>query len=407
MREKIRASERWFCAICWLVYFVSYLTRANFAAVIAEIVVSEGFAKSALGAVATASFVSYGAGQVVSGILGDKINGKTLILAGISATALFNVLMPVCDSAEKMTVVWCLNGFAQSFFWPPLCKIMSERLSPQRCKKAIVDVSIASAAGTVCVYMLSPLCIMLFGWRSVFFIGAGAATLMGLLWTAGIENIREEPSRIERAPQKTSDMPLSAAVFTSGLIPVSAAVLLQGMLKEGITTWMPSFINENFHLGTEISILTTVAVPVFTVVSLRFFAFLHKRFFKEEVLFSVEIFAAAFALCVLMALFYRSSVAVSIALSAMITGCMQGINLMLISMVPLHFSKIGKVSAMTGILNATSYVGCAASTYGFAAVSERFGWNAVIILWCAVTFLGAAFLLPVCRKWKKFKKEFM
>lgn len=373
MREKIRGSERWFCAICWLVYFVSYLARVNFAAVIAEIVVSEGIAKSALGAVATASFVSYGTGQIVSGILGDKINEKTLILSGLAATAVLNVLMPVCGSASKMAVVWCLNGFAQSLFWPPLCKIMSDRLSPQRCKKAVVDVSIASAAATICVYMLSPLCIMLFGWRSVFFIGAGTALCMAALWSFGIEKKSEKTNKVKTEISDRAEIPLKTVLMASGLIPICIAAVLHGMLKEGITTWMPTLINESFDIGAKISILTAVVLPIFTILSLRIFAYLHKRFFKDEVLFAAEIFLAGLIFCVLMAAFYKGNIFATVILSALITGCMHGINLMIVSMVPLRFGKVGRVSTMTGLLNASTYVGCAVSTYGFAAVSELFG----------------------------------
>ena len=407
MREKIRASERWFCAICWLVYFVSYLARVNFAAVIAEIVVSEGIAKSALGAVATASFVSYGAGQVVSGILGDKINEKTLILSGLAATAVLNVLMPVCGSASKMAVVWCLNGFAQSLFWPPLCKIMSERLSPQRCKKAVVDVSIACAAATICVYMLSPLCIMLFGWRSVFFIGAGAALCMAALWSFGIEKKSEKTNNVKTEISDRTEIPLKTVLTASGLIPICIAAVLHGMLKEGITTWMPTLINESFDIGAKISILTAVVLPIFTILSLRIFAYLHKRFFKDEVSFATGIFLAGLIFCVLMAAFYKDNIFAAVILSALISGCMHGINLMIVNMVPLRFGKVGRVSTMTGLLNASTYVGCAVSTYGFAAVSELFGWDSVIAMWCAVTFFGAVTLFLVRRKWKKFKKEYM
>ena len=59
----------WLCA---LTYLGSYLTRVNFGAVTVEIINSMGWEKSAISAVTTALFITYGTGQLVSGKLCDK-----------------------------------------------------------------------------------------------------------------------------------------------------------------------------------------------------------------------------------------------------------------------------------------------------------------------------------------------
>ena len=63
-------------AIAWLltlVYFASYLMRKNFSVMMANICIELGVADSALGIVASALTITYGAGQVINGIIGDKI----------------------------------------------------------------------------------------------------------------------------------------------------------------------------------------------------------------------------------------------------------------------------------------------------------------------------------------------
>ena len=72
---------------CSLVYFISYLTRQNYSAVMVDIIESEGYAKSAAGAAVTGLFITYGAGQIISGLLGDKISPKKLITIGLLASA--------------------------------------------------------------------------------------------------------------------------------------------------------------------------------------------------------------------------------------------------------------------------------------------------------------------------------
>ncbi|MBR4954790.1 MAG: MFS transporter, partial [Clostridia bacterium] len=95
-----------------IMYMVSYITRINFGAVISEMVVQTGLSKAALGMSLTGSFVFYGAGQIVSGVCGDRISPKKLISWGFAATVLMNLLIPLCRSHYAMLAVWCVNGFA-------------------------------------------------------------------------------------------------------------------------------------------------------------------------------------------------------------------------------------------------------------------------------------------------------
>ena len=66
---------------------------------------------------------------------------------------------------------------------------------------------------------------------------------------------------------------------------------------------------------------------------------------------------------------------------ALLVACMYGVNIMLISYVPKYFDKYGKISSVSGFLNACTYLGSAASSYGFAAIAETSGWSATILIW--------------------------
>ena len=61
-------------------YMVSYITRTNFGGIIQEMQTDTGISKQLLSMSLTGSFITYGAGQVVSGLLGDKISPKRLVI---------------------------------------------------------------------------------------------------------------------------------------------------------------------------------------------------------------------------------------------------------------------------------------------------------------------------------------
>ena len=102
-----------------LTYMVSYITRINYGAIIVEMQVSTEISKSLLSIALTGSFITYGAGQIISGICGDRFSPKKLLAVGLTATALMNFLIPICRTPYQMALVWCVNGFAQSPMCPP------------------------------------------------------------------------------------------------------------------------------------------------------------------------------------------------------------------------------------------------------------------------------------------------
>ena len=63
-----------FCFLCCLVYFMSYLTRMNYAACLAEIQDSLSLSKSIVSLPVTGSFLTYGIGQPAhhSGLVSER-----------------------------------------------------------------------------------------------------------------------------------------------------------------------------------------------------------------------------------------------------------------------------------------------------------------------------------------------
>ena len=122
---------------------------------------------------------------------------------------------------------------------------------------------------------------------------------------------------------------------------------------------------------------------------------------KNPVFCAAVIFAVgtASALC-LFGISGESAIS-SVGFSALLIGSMHGVNLMLISMVPSYFKSQGNVSAVSGVLNACTYIGSAASTYGMARLSETAGWAATLLLWAGIAFSGTILCFLAAKPWQK------
>lgn len=391
---------------CSAAYFVSYLTRNNFAAVLAAIIQAGDIDKTSAGLVTTLGFITYGVGQLISGWLGDRINPKKLMFIGFLMTAAMNFMIPVCPDGRFMCVVWALNGFAQSFMWPPMVKIMRTAMTEDDYDRGCVSVSAGSTLATILIYLISPIIIRLWSWRGVFIINASVAVLMSVLWmtrVTAIEKSAEITYTLKTGANKRKKSKINVGIPL--LLCVMLAIILQGSMRDGVTTWIPTYVAEVFRLDSSISILSGVIIPLFGLASFKVASFIYNKSGKKPYLCAGILFAAAAVCTAVLRIFPDVSAIFTVVLSAIIVAAMHGINLILICYLPAVIADEDNVSALSGTLNFMTYVGSAASTYGFAVLSDKYGWSGTVTSWIAVSVLGFAVCMLCCTADRKKNKN--
>ena len=376
-------------------YMISYITRINYGAIISEMEKSTGMSKSMLSMALTGSFITYGLGQVISGILGDKFSPKRLVTIGLFATVAMNLIIPLCTNPYQMTFVWCINGFAQSFMWPPLVRLMTALLAPDDYKKTAAKVSYGASVGTMVMYLVSPLVITMAGWKAVFVFSAVCALGMIFIWNKCCKDIDHKTTNVRHAKINTTGL------FTPLMLAIMAAIILQGMLRDGVTTWMPSYISEVYDISNLISILTGVILPIFSILCVRAVTKIYVSWITNPITCAGIFFLGGSVSSVLLYFLNGANAAFSVILSAVLTGCMHGINNMLVSMLPPFFAKYDNVSTASGIINSCTYIGSAISTYGIAVLTENLGWDFTIGIWCIIAIAGTAICLACAKQWQK------
>lgn len=392
-RKKV-AGITWLFAIT---YMISYMTRINYGAVISEVVTDTGFSKSSLSMAVTGSFITYGAGQIVSGIIGDQISPKKLISAGLSVTLLMNLLMILCANPWQMLAVWCINGFAQSFMWPPMVRLMAVLVSHEDYKSVSTKVSWGSSFGTMAIYLVAPILISISGWRSIFVFSAISAAAMIFAWNRFCPEIQTKTATASGVKKERSKSPL----FTPVMLCIMMAIILMGMLRDGVTTWMPSYITETYHVSNAISILTCVVLPIFGILCYHAANKLYSKRFSNPITCAALFFGVGAAAAAVLILATGMTPTLSVLFSGILTGCMHGVNLMLIAMVPAYFVRYGNVSTASGVLNACTYIGSAAFTYGVALLSEQLGWSFTLWIWLGIAVAGTVICICCIRPWNK------
>jgi len=300
-----------------------------------------------------------------------------------------------------------INGFAQAMMWPPIVRIMVANFDGEEYGSAQIFISWGTSLATILIYLIAPLIILVSSWKVVFLV-CGTVGLIGCVsW--GLQKGRisvETPILAEDgAPEKKQTMHFPAfAIFP--IILIALGVMLQGMLRDGVTAWMPSYLAEVFTFGNSTAIFCTVILAIFSGIAFTVVGAIYKKWFKNEVFCACFVFLTA-ALCSLVLFFFfeGGGAILAIAMMALITGCMHGVNLMLVSHVPKRFRKYGNISTVSGTINACSHVGAAIFTYGIALLSEKIGWRWTVGVWFMIATVGAILCLIAAKKWKKMTDD--
>lgn len=396
--------------LCSLTYLGSYLTRKSFAACQVSILSDMGLDDLAIIAPVTVGlFITYGAGQLVSGKLCDKFDPYKIAAIGLLSSIIMNLCIPFCSTVWQMTVIWSINGFAQSMMWPPIVNILANHCHTEDYQRASVIVSWGGMAGTVTAYLVSSASIALVGWKAMFFTDVIITLLIWLAWVIGYPAImrraehsieeQQHKTEIEQPRAATSSMPRKLYFV---LIPVLGAAVVLGALRDSIESWLPNYIKETFSMGDSSAVLSGIIIPIITMAVYPLVLKFYRKFFTNELTCAATVYAMSIACSVLLYFTYATSPFISIVLLALVCAAMHGVNFLLIVLVPKRFSRFGNVGTLSGLLNSFVYVGSSISIYGIAKiVDETDNWQVAVAVWAIACATGIVLCLSVSRGWNK------
>ncbi len=383
--------------LCWAAYTAAYLGRLNFNAFIEPIRDQLGATKTELGLVSSFFFFSYGAGQLIHGILSRKYNTRWSVAAALFGSAAVNVAMTLCPGVAAMKWIWLLNGAFQSILWSSLIKTVSDRLADDMLPKAIVIMSTTAALGTFLAYGMSALLAAVgAAYRWVFWLPAGLMAAIGAAWFLLLKKadtaLEAEAGAYVPAPKKR---PRLTPTFVIPALLVMFAAVANGFIKDGVTTWTPSILRETYGMKDSLSIFITVLLPLIAIFGAMLSTRLHKMQKNTSVLNGILYGGEAVVLLLVLLAARAQKTAgnpvfliVLFGLSAML---MAAVNNVITSIIPIYMRDTMDSGLLAGVLDTFCYVGSTLSTALLGYIADRGTWNHVF--WCLFLFGAAACVL--------------
>lgn len=393
--------------LCWAAYTVAYVGRLNYNASMVEILSQMGTTKEAAGTVSSFFFFAYGAGQLINGLLSKKYNTKYSVTVALAASCIINLAMTFCQGIDSMKYLWFLNGAFQSILWSSLIKTLSDNLADSKLSKAVMVMSTTVASGTFSAYGLAALFSYLgLDWTTIFYVASVFVGAVAVLWFIGMSTVKKEKAEKEVAERKVKSSLSFTPIFIISIAVILISAISNGFIKDGITTWVPSILKEEFGVPSSLSIIVTLLLPVLSIFGTSLVNALHKKQKDENALNGIFYFVTIiFTLLIILTLNLKS-VPLTLMLFGGIACLMSAVNNVITSVVPLYSRDKIDSGFSAGLLNTFCYIGSTLATSMLGKIADTKGWNDVfvcILIFTAVSFV-VCFVSAVLNKKAKINK---
>ena len=393
--------------LCWAAYTVAYVGRLNYNASMVEILSQIGTTKEAAGTVSSFFFFAYGAGQLINGLLSKRYNTKYSVAVALMASCIINLAMTFCQGIDSMKYLWFLNGAFQSILWSSLIKTLSDNLADSKLSKAVMVMSTTVASGTFASYGLAALFSYLgLDWTTIFYVAAVLVGAVAVLWFIGMSTVKKEKAEKRYAETKTKSKLSFTPVFIISIAVILISAISNGFVKDGITTWVPSILKEEFGVPTSLSIIVTLLLPVLSIFGTSLVNALHKKQKDENALNGIFYFVTIIFTVLIILTLNLKSVPLTLMLFGGISCLMAAVNNVITSVVPLYSRDKMDSGFSAGLLNTFCYIGSTLATSMLGKIADTKGWNHVficILIFTAVSFI-VCFVSAVLNKKEKINK---
>ena len=415
--KQSKTGKAWFLIFMgWLIYSVSYLGKVNFNANITLIMDEYGIMKAEAGVIPTFFFFAYGIGQVVNGLLCKKYNIKWMIAGSLLLSGTINLVIALGAPFHLIKWLWMINGFALSILWPTAIRLLSESLPTKALGASSVVMGTTVAVGTFIIYGLSALYAWVFeSFKPAFYTAAIAVIAVSFVWlllynkavTMSVEEKnneeitedikKKEPEKISMENDERKLLYLTIGVLCFIAVGVN-------LIKDGLGTWVPAILKDEFGMGDSLSILLTLLLPMVAILGNAFALNVHKKipdYVNHCGITFMVIVVAIFGIIG----FLKLKIALLMLVILIIAKFMaSSLNSLITSIFPMFMR--GKVNSgmFAGLLNGFCYVGSTISSYGLGVIADKAGWTAVfytLASFCVLVFIvwaGYAFAKKIIKR---------
>ena len=376
--------------LCSISYLAVYIAR-NILSTVSPQMINEGsLSTENVGTLSSLYFAFYAVGQLINGIIGDKIKPKYMMGFGLILAGISNFIFPFfIKSIFVVYGAYALSGFFLSMIYGPMTKVISENVEPHLAPRC-------SIANTFTSFLGSPIAgvfAAVFVWDSVFKITGGILSLMGIICFVCFRIF--EKKGIVKYGQFTRSKDEKGSInvlFKHKIVKFTLISVITGVVRTTVVFWLPTYLSQylNFSEKTAALLYTVSTLAISAAAFLSVVAYeLLKKDMEKTALWAFVASTISFAVVLL-----AKNAAVNIVFMVLAILTANIAATMLWSYYCPSLRDTGMVSSATGFLDFMSYMAAAVSSTLFANAVGVIGWSGLIAVWVALMAVGIIISLP-------------
>jgi len=347
--------------------------------------------------VSTFFFFAYGIGQIINGLFCKKYNIRWFVFGSLLTSGLMNLLVGLLNNFVLIKYFWLINGAALSVLWPSLIRLLSETLDKENIGRAVLTMGTTVATGTFFVYGFSALFTAFGVYELMFFLAGILLPLIAVLWLLLYPKLTKRNSETYDTDQQDQTDSIEKNKLGWLWVPICIMALFavcDNLVKDGLTTWVPMILKEEYSLPDYVSILLTMILPILAIFGTTVAVTLHKKIKDFVVLCAVLFGVSAVCIGLVILCMPKGWVAITLGCFGIVSCLMSGINNVVTSMVPLYWKEKIPSGLLAGVLNGFCYLGSTISAYGLGLIADMGGWN--FVFWILFGLCLSAVAVALC-----------
>jgi OPA family glycerol-3-phosphate transporter-like MFS transporter len=255
-----------------LLYTSFYMCRYNLSLANKSIADEFGFTKSDMSDIISSQLYAYAIGQVINGLLTDRLGGKKAMLIGAAGTIVMNLAF---GAASFWGMLWLFvllrgfDGYSQSFGAPGFIKINTSWFSQKERGTFAGIFGFMINLGRLVNNWLAPSLLAGFvflgmwhvpplHWRWLFWVPAGVATLAAIALAIFVQDTPEEAGfhGVHKGESDHEDLGTRAemSVVFKQIVSnrfvwiIAAAYSCTGAVRQTVDQWFPRYLQEVHHM---------------------------------------------------------------------------------------------------------------------------------------------------------------
>jgi MFS transporter, OPA family, glycerol-3-phosphate transporter len=253
-----------------LLYTSFYMCRYNLPIANAKISDEFGFSKAQMGNIITTALLAYACGQIINGLLADRLGGKRAMLIGAAGTVVMNIFFGL---ASFWGLLWLfvlirgVDGYLQAFGAPGMVKINAAWFRPNERGTFAGIFGFMINLGRFGIFKLGPALLAGFvflglwqipplHWRWLFYAPAAIAFIFGVGVLVFVKDSPEfagfppvNPEEEKGGEVRTPVWVVFKTIVSNPVIWIVAlAYACTGSVRQSLDQWFPRFMEEVHHV---------------------------------------------------------------------------------------------------------------------------------------------------------------